>query len=96
MKTERLILLSEFAVKFSTTTSFIFSLEEHGLITTVRVEQDVYIDMIELPRLEKILRLHDDLEINIEGIDAITHLLDRVEEMQREISALENRLRLYE
>ena len=46
--------------------------------------------------MEKISRLHDELEINVEGIEAITHLLERIENLQNEIASLENRLRLYE
>ena len=36
-----------------------------------------------------------DLSINMEGIDAIHHLLARMEEMQREIHSLRGRLRLH-
>jgi hypothetical protein len=42
------------------------------------------------------VRLHYDLDINLEGIEAITYLLNRVKNMQAEIIALKNRLRLYE
>jgi hypothetical protein len=77
-------------------TAFFLTLEERGLINIIRIEQEIYIDIIELPRLEKISRLHDELEINVEGIEAITHLLERIENLQSEIASLENRLRLYE
>jgi hypothetical protein len=46
--------------------------------------------------LEKIVRLYYDLDINIEGIDAVINLLQRMEDMQHEIVLLKNRLRLYE
>jgi chaperone modulatory protein CbpM len=42
------------------------------------------------------IHLHHDLEINIAGIEAITHLLERVEQMQENVRGLRNRLRLYE
>ena len=42
------------------------------------------------------VRLHYDLEINMEGIDAITHLLKKLQTMQDEISVLKNKLRVYE
>ena len=45
---------------------------------------------------EQYTRMYYDLSINMEGIDAIHHLLGRMEEMQKEIARLRNRLSLYE
>ena len=42
------------------------------------------------------IRMHYELDINLEGIDAISNLLERVEEMQHEMTRLQNRLRFYE
>ena len=91
-----LLLLADCSLQLGVDTSFIFELEEHGLIKTVTIEQSVFIDIIELPRLEKLARLHQELEINLPGIEAIIHLLDRVESMQDEITGLQNKLRRYE
>jgi hypothetical protein len=49
-----------------------------------------------LQKLEKMVRLHHDLDINIAGIEAIAHLLERLEYLQDEMRTLKNRLRLYE
>ena len=49
----------------------------------------------ELPRLERIVRLHDELDINLEGIDVINYLLQRIEEMRQEIITLKNQLSFY-
>jgi hypothetical protein len=38
------------------------------------------------------VRLHYDLDINIEGIETINHLLEKIEEMQREIAHLKNKI----
>ena len=38
--------------------------------------------------------MYYDLSINIEVIDAIQHLLERMESMQQEIYSLHNKLRL--
>ncbi len=96
MNTEKLIPLGEFCLRLGIETSFILSLQEHGLVTTITEEQTIYIDILELPKLEKLVRLHEELDINIPGIEAITNLLDRIEIMQSEIANLNNRLRLYE
>ena len=42
------------------------------------------------------MRLHYDLDINIEGIDAIYNLLKQVEELQSQIITLRNKLNFYE
>ena len=39
--------------------------------------------------------MYYDLSINIEGIDAIHHLLQRMEEMQNELHELRSQLRLF-
>jgi hypothetical protein len=42
------------------------------------------------------IRLHHELDINLAGIEAITHLLQRVENMHEEMRLLRNRLQRYE
>ncbi|MEI9957827.1 MAG: chaperone modulator CbpM [Ferruginibacter sp.] len=36
------------------------------------------------------------MDINVEGIEAISHLLQKVNDMQQKIMQLNNRLKLYE
>ncbi len=49
-----------------------------------------------IPQVEKIMRLHFDLNINLEGIDVIINLLQQIETLQEEITQLKRRLSLYE
>ena len=91
-----MIILDDFCESHHVEISFIHSLEEHGLIETVAINQALYITSNDLPRLEQITRLHKDLNINPEGIDAINHLLKYIEEMKQEIIHLRNRLSFYE
>ena len=76
--------------------AFINSLQEYGLVEVTTIQETSYIDPDQLKNLEKILRLYYDLDINIEGIEAITHLLNRVNDMQDEINMLKNKLSLFE
>ena len=50
----------------------------------------------QLPDVERYSRMYYDLSINMEGIDVIHHLLERMDEMQREIRDLRTRLRMFE
>ena len=96
MHKEHLISAIEFCTNHDIEISFISSLHETGLIEIVTIEKDEYIDKSQLLQLEKIVRFYYDLGINLEGIETITHLLNRITGMQGEIISLKNRLRLYE
>jgi chaperone modulatory protein CbpM len=96
MEPQDMIALDEFCASHQVQISFIQTLEEHGLIQTIIVNQTRCVHTDELSRLEKILRLNQELNINPEGIDAIIHLLQRIDSMQNEVTALKNRLNFYE
>ncbi len=68
--------------------AFITSLKESGLVDLESRENKSYIPIEQLRELEKFTRLHYELEINLEGIEAIAHLLARIKEMQLEIETL--------
>jgi len=96
METGEMILLDEFCASHDVEISFIQLLENHGLLEIIIVNQSLCIPASELPRLEQIMRLHLELNINPEGIDAINNLLQRIEYMQNEIIGLRNKLSFYE
>ena len=96
MKNENMIPAAEFCECHHIEISFIDSLKETGLIEIATIEETSYIRESQLNNLEKIVRLYYDLDINIEGIDTVINLLQRMENMQHEIALLKNRLRLYE
>lgn len=72
--------------------TFISSLSEAGLVELKVVNKTTYIPESELQKLERMIRLHNELEINVAGIEAITHLLERVEQMQEEMRRLRNKV----
>ncbi|WP_179412914.1 chaperone modulator CbpM [Mucilaginibacter sp. E4BP6] len=96
MATENLIAANDFCVYYDVEYTFINSLQEAGLVQITTVNETTYIPETELQKLERMIHLHHDLQINVAGIEAITHLLDRVEQMQQNVLGLRNRLRLYE
>ena len=76
--------------------SFIHSLEQYGFIKTVVIDSDEFIEADELQNLEKFIRLHYELDINLQGIEAISFLLERIQHMQEEISYLKRKLNVYQ
>ncbi len=96
METENLITVQQFCIAHDIQDSFVLSLHEFGLIEIITIEERNYILPKQLNELEKMIRLHYELNINIEGIDTVTALLQKIESMQRELVITKNRLRLYE
>ena len=95
MQTENMIVLDEFCSNHEVEVSFMRSLEEYGLIETIVVNKTVCVRGNELSKLEQIVRLHQELNINPEGIDVINELLKRMDDMHHEIIDLKNRLDFY-
>ncbi|MBK5245399.1 MAG: chaperone modulator CbpM [Eubacteriaceae bacterium] len=91
-----LIAVNEFCVNHDIEIAFITLLQQNGLIETSIIESKCFVEKEQLPQLEKFVRFYYDLDINLEGIETITYLLQRIENMQNEIVVLKNRLRLYE
>ena len=91
-----LIIVSEYCHKCHIEPSFIALLEEGGLIEIQTEDGERYLLVSQLPEVERYSRMYYDLSINMEGIDAIHHLLDRMELMKRQIHLLQRQLRLYD
>lgn len=96
METAYLISLEEFCASHDIEISFINSLKESGLIEITTIDEAVFIEADRLQQLEKFVRLYYELDINLEGIETINYLLQRISSMQAEITTLRNKLRIYE
>ncbi|MBW6536931.1 MAG: chaperone modulator CbpM [Mariniphaga sp.] len=91
-----LIAVNEFCVNHDIEIDFINLLQQNGLIEISVIESKYFVEKEQLPQLEKYVHFYYDLDINLEGIETITYLLQRIENLQNEIVVLKNRLRLYE
>ena len=96
MESNELIPVHHFCITHSIELSFVESLQQYGLVEITRIQEERYFKESQLEELEKFVRLHYDLDINIEGIEAISHLLKKIQEMQERNMQLQNRLGLYE
>ena len=96
MKRAALIPADTFCTHHHIEFSFIRSLQQYGLIEVIMEDETAFIPEGKINELEKFARWYHELDINLAGIDAITHLLQRVQNMQAEITGLRNRLSLYE
>jgi hypothetical protein len=96
METEYMIDIREFCSFHNIEVSFVISLNQSGLIELKKVNDTEFIEPAQLQQLEKFVHLYYELDINLEGIETINYLLERIGSMQEEIRLLNNRLRLYE
>lgn len=96
MEAQDLIPIQLLCKRYSIPVSFINTLQEFQLIEIIVEENDFYIDITQIKEVEKMMRLHYDLDINLEGVDAIYNLLKQVESLKQEITTLHNKLQFYE
>lgn len=96
MERTDLISATEFCTSHSISYSFVSQLQDAGLIQIVTIEEQHYLDPEQLGELEKFTRMHTELDINIEGIEAIANLLQQVSDLQEEMKTLYRKLDFYE
>jgi len=96
MNSKNLIQIKQFCLYHEIENTFISELHNYGLVNIIILEEDEYLQPEQLPAVEKMIRLHYELKINLEGIDAIANLLNKIEILQQNLTATQNKLRLYE
>lgn len=96
MDTQELIIVTTFCQQYQMDLDFIQDLESVGLIETIDHNEEKYLHINQLVIIEKIIRLHNDLNINKEGVDVILNLLDKINELDKKVKYLKDRLSVYE
>ena len=62
---------------------------DYELIEITTEENTQWVRITQIKTIEKLIRFHYDMDINLEGIHAISNLLAKMEELQNEIKKLE-------
>jgi MerR HTH family regulatory protein len=96
MENTNLISIQQFCEHYNVPVAFIDALQEYELIEIIEIRKENYLKITQLNEVEKMIRLHYDLDVNLEGVDVIYNLLKQVETLQEEIIKLKNRLNFYE
>ncbi len=92
---EKRLLYSECLKIYQVEETFIESLHDSGLIHLIDSEEQRFIEYDDLAALEQFVRWYNDMDINVQGIEALYHMLGRVRSLQSEIDELRNELRFY-
>jgi hypothetical protein len=95
MDEKYLVAIDEFCASHKVEVSFIYSLHESGLIELTTIRESDFIEAEQLMKLEQFIRFYYELDINLEGIETINYLLQRINSMNEEIMLLRNTLRVY-
>ena len=93
---EKYIQVSEICSYYQVDISFVLELHEIGLIQCVSQQKEWYVEREQIGEVERMIRLRQELDLNVEGIDVVVQLLQKMDEMRNELHRLQNRLRLYE
>ncbi|MCG2418641.1 chaperone modulator CbpM [Aequorivita sp. F47161] len=96
MAREKYILVRHYCKVSQIEDAFVERLHEFGLIAFEEKQNDLYIDEQDISEIERMFRLHHDLGINFEGLDAIKEMLKRMHKLEKEMDLLQKKLRLYE
>ena len=96
MATDNLTTAQDFCSYHQIDYTLITAFHDAGLLELTIVNQTTYIPQAQLSSAERLIRLYDELGINIEGLAAVTHLLQRMESLRQEVVVLRNRLSVYE
>lgn len=84
--------LEEFCVHYNIEMAFVLQLQEYEIVRIETTNDQMMIPDYELSKLEKMVRLHHDLAINPEGLHAIFHLLQKVDQLQNELMSMQRTL----
>lgn len=90
------ILVSEFCSHHHLEIGFVQRLQEHGIVEVTHLDEGDSIPLEAMKHLEKMVRLHQELDIHPDDLDVVSDLLDRLESLQEEIKAVKEQLRFFE
>ncbi len=96
MSPETYIPIQKLCTYYKVETSFFQGLNDYGLIEITTIEKLPCVHQNYIKNLDSIVRLHQDLHINFEGIDTVMNLLEKIQELQDELVSAKNRLRIFE
>lgn len=96
MEIKEFIPVSNLCTHYEVTISFFDELHDIGLIKIVAVEQKPCLHCDHLNRVERIMRIYKELNVNIEGIDVIFNLLDRIKVLETKLQSTQSKLLKFE
>lgn len=92
MTTPERISLNDFVQLYNIEIQFIDKLTHYGLLTIENEGNISYITYEQIPVVERYMRWHYDMDINMEGIEVIDRLLEEIRELKKENKRLNSEI----
>lgn len=93
MEQNNLVHIAHFCANCDIEYAFIQSLNNVGLIDIVILDNHKYFSTDRLKDVERAIRIHHELDVNLEGIDVIFNLTKQIDTLQNELTMANNRLK---
>lgn len=93
---KKYIRIQEFCEGHNLSETFVFELHDLGVIKVRHIDNLAVFPARDLSRLERLVRLHRDLELNAQGLQAVEHVLKQLESARQEIRELRSILGRWE
>lgn len=95
MAVKKLVAVKEICVHHNISKSFISELQQNELVRLIRIDRTRYVSEEDIKPLEQMIRLHTDLDINIQGIETILYLLEQLNNKEAELQQMKSLLDFY-
>ena len=89
------ISVHKFCLTYHVPQSFIDSLYSYELIELIEIKTDKHIQIEDINRIERLMRMHYELNVNFEGLDIISNLINQIKTLQEDVTILRNRIDFY-
>jgi chaperone modulatory protein CbpM len=90
------IAIEEFCLHHGVQVTLVREFADFGLVQLEEQEQKAYLPAAEIEKLERLLRLYDELGINKEGLEIILNMREQLLSMNSELETIRYRLRQLE
>ncbi|WP_020538884.1 chaperone modulator CbpM [Lewinella cohaerens] len=98
MDEKKYLSIQQICHSYQVSPSLLVALEEYELIEIEYTNQEGYLGIDELAKLERLLRLNQDLDINVAGLCVVHELLEERKRLREELNRLQrqmNRLSIF-
>ena len=96
MNQSKSIKIEILSLHYQVDSSFFLQLNEIGLLELQFVDEVPCVDEQHIAVLDKMIRLHQDLELNPQSLDVVLNLLEKITSLEKSLNETQNRLALFE
>jgi chaperone modulatory protein CbpM len=92
MDEKKYLSIQQICTSYQVNQSLLVALEEYELIEIQYTNEEAYLGIDELAKLERLLRLNQDLDINVAGLVVVHELLEERKTLREELNRLQRQM----